>query len=296
MSNDSVAPIPLCESSGVRGVPLGDTPAQGDGPDSPPFPCCTSLWQTGHFFRDRPRLGAVEKTRYHRILAFLEYWESHHFSIVRMDLTTAPGGSLGSLGSHFKELLRRISRREGRQVQYWRLTTVEGNGVIHSLVAAPGNESLYIPFKWLVAQWLRIHGAPRVYLKRYRYGDSSRKNVAKYLVQQYMAGQPAGLRLSCSWRETFGFPVEATWRLFRDGAVSEGRKDAIVRWRGLLRGETVSPREGVSLNLDLLRGCRLRLKSKPGWGDLYPPSPSPIVPSGNLVALEGAGVILGGHC
>jgi len=189
-----------------------------------------------------------------------------------MDLTTAPGGRADLMGAHFKELLRRISRREGRKVQYWRLTTVEGNGVIHSLLAASGEKSLYIPFPWLAKQWLRIHGAPRVYLKRYSYGDSSRRKVAKYLVQQYMAGQPAGLRLSCSWRDTFGFPLEATWRLFRDGAIFEGRKDAIVRWRGLLRGETVFIREGVGLNLALLRGSRLRLKAKSGWGELYPPS------------------------
>ena len=64
----------------------------------------------------RPPWSSVNKSRYHRLLAFLEYWESHHFSIIRMDLTTAPGGSADLLGVHFEELLRRISRREKRQV------------------------------------------------------------------------------------------------------------------------------------------------------------------------------------
>jgi hypothetical protein len=216
----------------------------------------------------------VNRTRYHRLLAFLEYWESHHFSIIRVDLTTAPGGDPSRLGRHFEELLRRISTREKRKVQYWRLITREGLGVIHSLLACPGDRSLYVEHKWLSGQWRRIHGAPRVYVKRYKAGGGSKERVSKYLVSQYMAGQEAGVRLSASYRETFGFPLEATWELFREGAGAEGRFDALDRWRGLLRGETVSPRGGVALNLAWLRGARLRLKLRPGWGDGYP-SPTP---------------------
>lgn len=215
--------------------------------------------------------SAVNKTRYHRLLAFLEYWESHHFSIIRMDLTTASGGRSELLGVHFEELLARIARREKRKVQYWRLTTREGLGVIHSLLACPGDRSLYVDFDWLVEQWLSIHGASRVYVKRYQASGGSRERVSKYLVSQYIAGQEAGVRLSASYRETFGFPLEATWALFRDGARVEGRKDAVDRWRGLLRGEDVSPREGITINLGFLRGSRLRIKAVPGWGPLYPP-------------------------
>lgn len=218
----------------------------------------------------RPPWGAVNRARYHRLNAFLEYWESHHFSIIRMDLTTAPGGSFDSLGAHFKELVKRIQRKEKRKVQYWRLTTREGNGVIHSLLAAPGEQSLYVEHKWLSNQWRRIHGAPRVYVKRYKAGGGSKERVSKYLVSQYIAGQEAGVHLSASYQETFGFPLESTWDLFKSGARAEGRGDALDRWRGLLRGETVSPREGVFLNLGTLRGCRLRIKAVPGWGPDYP--------------------------
>lgn len=216
-----------------------------------------------------PPWSAVNRTRYHRLNAFLEYWESHHFSIIRLDLTTAPGGEARMLGPHFEELLRRIERKEKRKVQYWRLTTREGNGVIHSLLAAPG-ESLYLEHKWLVRQWLRIHGASRVYVKRYKQAGGSRERVSRYLVSQYIAGQEAGVRLSASYHATFGFPLEPTWELFKAGAMAEGRRDALDRWRGLLRGETVSPREGCFLNLGSLRGCRIRLKLKPGWGPDYP--------------------------
>jgi hypothetical protein len=212
----------------------------------------------------------TEKVRYHRLQSILYFWESHHFSILRVDLTTAPGGDISKLGPHFEELLRRISVREKRKVQYWRLTTREGNGVIHSLLAAPSEKSLYVDQKWLSNQWRRIHGAPIVYVKRYRVGAESRKKVSRYLVAQYMAGQTASVRISASWQATFGFPVEETWALFREGARAEGRRDALDRWQGLLRGETVSPREGVSLNMAWLRGSKLRLKLRPGWGDGYP--------------------------
>jgi len=237
----------------------------------------------------RPPWSSVNKSRYHRLLAFLEYWESHHFSIIRMDLTTAPGGSADLLGPHFEELLRRISTREKRKVQYWRLTTREGLGVIHSLLACPGDRSLYVEHKWLSGQWRRIHGAPRVYVKRYQVSQGSKERVSKYLVSQYIAGQEAGVRLSASYRDTFGFPLEATWELFKVGARAEGRSDAVDRWKGLLRGETVSPREGVSLNLDWLRGPRLRLKAQSGWGDGYPRSPILDGPAKSLVALAGPG-------
>lgn len=215
--------------------------------------------------------GRLEKRRYHRLQSILYFWESHHFSILRVDLTTAPGGDAGLLGRHFEELLRRISKREKRKVQYWRLTTREGNGVIHSLLAAPPGRSLLVDQRWLSAQWRRIHGAPIVYVKRYRQGGDSRRRVSRYLVSQYMAGQTAGIRVSASWQATFGFPLGATWALFREGARVEGRRDALERWQGLLRGDTVSPREGASLNLGFLRGCRLRLKLHPGWGPDYPP-------------------------
>jgi len=147
----------------------------------------------------------------------------------------------------------------------------EGNGVIHSLLAAPGDQSLYVEHKWLSNQWRRIHGAPRVYVKRYRKGGFSKERVSRYLVSQYIAGQEAGVRLSCTWKETFGFPLEATWELFKAGARAEGRRDALDRWRGLLRGETVCPREGAYLSLAFLRGARLRLKASSGWGPDYPP-------------------------
>jgi hypothetical protein len=232
----------------------------------------------------RPVWGRREKTHFHRLQSFLYFWESHHFSVIRMDLTTAEGGDSSLLGDHFEELLRRISRKEGRKVEYWRLTTNEGNGVIHSLLAAPGEKSLYVEHKWLSNQWRRIHGAPRVYVKRYRYGEDSRMKVSRYLVSQYMAGQPAARHLSTTAQSTFGFPLAATWALFREGARGEGRFDALDRWQGLLRGETVSPREGVSLNLAWLRGARLRLKLRPGWGPGYP---SPTALSANDREPEG---------
>jgi len=274
----NVAQSPLSESSVPSPVPAPCGAGRGDGFGSPflvkdgpnsKFPGAENA--------SRPVWGKPERERYHRLQSILYYWEAHRYSIIRLDLTPAPGGDRHRLGPHFEELLRRISQREGRKVEYWRLTTREGLGVIHSLLAAPGERSLYVDFAWLSKQWRRIHGAPRVRVKRYQYGESSRKRVSRYLVSQYMAGQKASIRMAASWQTTFGFPVEPTWALFREGARVEGRRDALERWQGLLRGETVSPREGVSLNLGWLRGSRLRLKLKPGWGPEYPSSQREVV-------------------
>jgi len=270
VSDHSVAPQQSGESSEPSAVFRPDG-VRGDHGGSPYLvkSVANSTFGGGRKGPKRPPWSPVNRSRYHRLNAFLEYWESHHYSIIRMDLTTAPGGSCELLGVHFEELLRRIERKEKRKVEYWRLTTREGNGVIHSLLAAPG-ESLYVEHKWLSAQWRRIHGAPRVYVKRYKQTPGSKERVSKYLVSQYMAGQEAGVRLSASYQATFGFPLESTWELFKAGARAEGRRDALDRWKRLLRGETVSPREGVSLNLAWLKGARLRLKLVPGWGPGYP--------------------------
>lgn len=270
----NVAQSPDRQSSGLE-VGIGPCGAGGDSDRSPYLvtSVANSTFPESGRKAKRPPWSSVNRARYHRLNAFLEYWEAHHFSIIRMDLTTAPGGRSDLLGEHFEELLRRISRREKRPVQYWRLTTREGNGVIHSLLAAPGDRSLYLEHKWLSNQWRRIHGAPRVYVKRYKQTDGSRERVSRYLVSQYIAGQEAGVRLSASYQATFGFPLESTWELFKAGARAEGRHDALDRWRGLLRGETVSPREGAYLNLGALRGMKLRLKLKPGWAPGYPIPP-----------------------
>jgi hypothetical protein len=75
-----------------------------------------------------------------------------------MDLTTAEGGDPSKLSDHFEELNRRIKRKTGLEdIQYWKMTTREGNGVIHAILA--GNVSLYVDQKWLSEEWEKIHGA-----------------------------------------------------------------------------------------------------------------------------------------
>jgi hypothetical protein len=47
-----------------------------------------------------------------------------------MDLTTANGGDPSKLSDHYEELIRRIKRKTGvEDIQYWKMTTREGNGV-----------------------------------------------------------------------------------------------------------------------------------------------------------------------
>jgi hypothetical protein len=118
-----------------------------------------------------------------------------------LDLTTATGGDAERLRAHFKALRRRIEREFGfERLEYFALDTIEGNGVLHTVLAYQGTRSFYIPHQWLAAEWQRIHGAYIVYVQAMGNTRKDQKQVAKYIATQYLADQKgAAVRLSYSW-------------------------------------------------------------------------------------------------
>ena len=147
-------------------------------------------------------------------MTLLNRWEYQRRSIIRMDLTTANGGDPSKLSDHYEELIRRIKRKTGvEDIQYWKMTSREGNGVIHAIFA--GNVSLYVDHKWLSEEWEKIHGAIIVYVKRYRGGSLSRGRVSRYLVSQYLSGQDAQAHVSWTWKTTFNVPIVKFWKQFK---------------------------------------------------------------------------------
>ena len=155
-----------------------------------------------------------------------------------MDLTTANGGDPSKLSDHYEELIRRIKRKTGvEDIQYWKMTTREGNGVIHAILA--GNVSLYVDQKWLSEEWEKIHGATIVYVKRYRGGSLSRGRVSRYLVSQYMAGQDAQAHVSWTWKTTFNVPIVKFWKQFKAASRGLHIKNIVKYWDRLIRDETV---------------------------------------------------------
>jgi hypothetical protein len=192
--------------------------------------------------------GKKHRRQYQRLQTLLYRWESMSLSIVRLDLTTAVGGDQKLLTKHFQTLRRRIERKIGKRVHYWWIQTLEGNGVLHTLMAAEG--SLFVEQEWISEEWEKIHGAVIVYIKRYKKGVYSRKKVSKYLVAQYLAGQLKSVRMGWSWKLTFNIPISKAWKLFCK--LFRGRRLFVLldKWQTFLRGELVDVDGTKSISME----------------------------------------------
>jgi len=100
------------------------------------------------------------------------------------------------MGENWQLLRRMIERKWHCRILYFKIETSEGNGVYHMILAIKSNKAVYIPQKWLSKKWSKIHGAPVVYIARM---DHKLRSIGKYLVEQYLSGQDAIVRVSWSW-------------------------------------------------------------------------------------------------
>jgi hypothetical protein len=198
--------------------------------------------------------GKKQRRQFQRLMTLLYRWESMGMSIIRLDLTTAVGGDAGKLTKHYETLRRRIEKKIGKQVHYWWVQTEEGNGVLHTLMAA--EDSLYVDHEWLSKEWEKIHGAIIVYVKRYKKGVYPRKRVSKYLVAQYLAGQLGNVRIGWSWKRTFNIPISKAWKLFCKLFRHRRIRVLLDKWQTFLRGElvdvdgtkSISMEQGLAIN------------------------------------------------
>jgi hypothetical protein len=181
--------------------------------------------------------GKKHRRQYQRLMTLLYRWEAMGLSIIRLDLTTAVEGDPKLMTKHYQALRRRIEKKIGKRVHYWWVQTKEGNGVLHTLMAAEG--SLYIEQEWLSDEWERIHGAAIVYIKRYKKGFYSRRRVSKYLVSQYLAGQLGNVRMGWSRKRTFNIPIAKTWKLFCKLFRYKKFYVLLEKWQTFLRRELV---------------------------------------------------------
>lgn len=207
---------------------------------------------------ESPSWDRKQKRHYQHIMSVLYRWEARNLSIVWVTLTTAVGGEARKLRVHERELRRRVEKTFGSgRIEYVCVDTTEGNGVLHLLWAAEGN--LYVPKEWLWEQWEKIHGAKSARILRYRRG--SRRGLSKYMVSQYMAGQKgAGVRISGSWKKTFGIAIKRAWRTFKRYGGHLSFRALIDEWEAFLRGETVSLQDVVCG-----RVARVLFVSLAGW-------------------------------
>jgi hypothetical protein len=138
----------------------------------------------------RREWNSKQKRAYHRILSGLKKQAILGKRIRFITLTTANYVDYLKLNAHFQTLRYRINRKFGK-MEYFKVKTNEGNGVLHIVYA--GN---YIPQNWLSQNWAELHGGSCVVDIRALRG--SNKQLARYLVSQYVAGQ-SFIRNSWSW-------------------------------------------------------------------------------------------------
>jgi hypothetical protein len=232
------------EAGGALSVPKLRAGAEGRTGNPP------SLDKNGHS-SNGGGWSRQQKRVYHRTLTCLAYWEQQGFQGYWGTLTTAPGGRADQLSAHFEELRRRIERRTGyRGVEFFKVNTREGNGVIHCLLfwkprSGEPWRQFYLDFRWLTDEWEKIHGARVNWWRPYRAGGGSRMRLSRYLVAQYVGNQEKGgesalVSMSWSWRRTFGFAMVKMWGRFKNTFEGPVLRVGLYRkWHQFLGGFTV---------------------------------------------------------
>jgi len=118
----------------------------------------------------------------------------------RVDLTSPRGSNPKLLTASFKRLRRATERKFPHyQIEYFKVETGEGNGVLHMVWAIKWNRPVWIAQTWLSAEWEKITGAHRVWIKRMGHGKGDVRRVSRYFALQYLAGQSSVVRVSWSW-------------------------------------------------------------------------------------------------
>jgi hypothetical protein len=144
-----------------------------------------------------------QKRIFHRMFSWLKEKQGQCRQLLRVDLTTGSDGDASKLRRHFAELKRRIFRVYGLRFEHFIVETCEGNGVLHMIWAFDQKNAVWIGQDWLSSEWLKIHGAHRVWIQRMGSSTSDCKAVTRYCVTQYLVKQGDGgsalVRYSWSW-------------------------------------------------------------------------------------------------
>lgn len=169
-----------------------------------------------------------QKRTYQRLLSGIKRQQNAGRRIRIITLTSPPdadtspwGGKI--LSKRWQVLRKRIEKQYGK-VEYLRVRTNEGFGVLHIVYSGP-----FIPHSFLKRNWTEIHGAKIVFIQALR-GKS--KRIAGYLASHYLAGHRSFMRQSWSWGWCFRGFVKVWYRI--RGNASD-LHEALAVWNILLR-------------------------------------------------------------
>lgn len=194
-----------------------------------------------------------QRRAYHRLMSCLAYWCEHGYQVRKVELTTAVGGRADLLSYHHQQLIQDVERKLGYGgLEFVKVITSEGNGVIHALWAWRGGRTFFVPHAWLANRWEQLHGARIVWIEAVKSGQGHRKGVSRYLAGQYLAGQECIERVDYSWRRTFNLPLVKVWRSWRGIFRDRGRR--MATWGRLLAGEAIKLASGEVAQLEVRWG------------------------------------------
>jgi hypothetical protein len=149
-----------------------------------------------------------------------------------MTLTSSERSDKRALSRHFQTLRKRIEHAFGVKLEYWKLNTNEGHGVIHAIF-----KGCYVPQRWLSDAWKQIHGARVVDVRALR---NSPRRLANYLVGNYLCKQSYE-RMSWSWGWVFRGFCEVWKKQFSElYKVNPGL--CLLRWNRLVSRVVSRPR------------------------------------------------------
>jgi len=169
-----------------------------------------------------------QKRTYQRLLSGIKRAQNASKRLRVVTLTSAPNADTSPWGGKrlskdWQVLRKRIQKQYGR-LEYFRLRTSEGFGVLHIVYRGP-----YIPHSFLKRNWEDIHGAKIVFIQAL-YGKS--KRIAGYLASHYLAGHRRFMRQSWSWGWVFRGFVKVWYRI---RSQSPDLYTAVNAWSILLR-------------------------------------------------------------
>ncbi|MBA7708000.1 hypothetical protein ES703_116887 [subsurface metagenome] len=165
---------------------------------------------------------------YQRVLSGITHHQANRRQLRVITLTSSViAPHQNKINASWQVLRKRIMRKWSMKMEYWKLRTSEGNGVLHIIYAGP-----WIPQSWLSKSWGEIHNSPIVYIQKMRF---KRKRLVSYLMSHYLPAHDDGglyTRMSWSWGWVFRGFVGA-WRWFWKRGPT--RYDAINEWNKLMR-------------------------------------------------------------
>lgn len=175
----------------------------------------------------RSRWSPKARRWYQRLLSGVTHHQAQGHQLRVITLTSGPDAPpQEQLNASWLALRKRVDRKFGK-MEYWKLRTSEGLGVLHIIYWGT-----FIPQSWLSRTWQVIHASPVVYIQKLRF---KRKKLINYLMSHYLPAHDHGriyTRMSWSWGWVFrGFA--GAWRWFwKQGPTMY---DAIYDWNKLMR-------------------------------------------------------------